>query len=61
MHCHKKEREGLLGPYMLLHASNYGIGAVLSQDGPDGKEHRIVNLSRKQLAREENYSVPEKK
>ena len=41
-------------------ASNYGIGAVLSQIDSEGQEHPIVFLSKKLLSNEENYSVPEK-
>ena len=41
-------------------ASNFGIGAVLSQINDVGEEHAVGYLSRKLLSREERYSVPEK-
>jgi hypothetical protein len=41
-------------------ASDRGLGAVLSQLGPDGKEHPVVYLSRKLLPREQNYATVEK-
>ena len=41
-------------------ASNFGIGAVLSQVDDEGIDHPIVYLSRKLSAAEERYSVPEK-
>ena len=41
-------------------ASNVGIGAVLTQQGPDGQEHPVAFASRKLKPREQNYSVVEK-
>lgn len=41
-------------------ASNFGIGAVLSQTGKDGKEHPVAYISRKLSEREQRFSVPEK-
>ena len=41
-------------------ASNCGLGAVLAQIDDEDVEHPIAYLSRKMLAREQNYSVPEK-
>ncbi len=41
-------------------ASQFGIGAVLSQVDDYGDEHPTLYLSRKMLSREQNYSVAEK-
>ena len=41
-------------------ASNYGVGAVLSQTDADGLEHPIGYFSRKLLDREQKYSTIEK-
>ncbi|XP_075056495.1 uncharacterized protein LOC142142509 [Mixophyes fleayi] len=41
-------------------ASNYGLGAVLSQVNQQGEEHPILYLSRKLLPREVAYAVVEK-
>ena len=41
-------------------ASERGVGAVLSQQGPDGQEHPVGYFSRKYSAREQNYSTVEK-
>ena len=41
-------------------ASEYGLGAVLSQKGEDGLEHPVVYISRKMLPRERNYAIIEK-
>ncbi|XP_063788599.1 uncharacterized protein LOC134943977 [Pseudophryne corroboree] len=41
-------------------ASQYGLGAVLSQEGPDGQEHPVAYLSRKLLPREVGYATIEK-
>ena len=41
-------------------ASNYGVGAVLSQTDADGLEHPIAYFSRKLLDREQKYSTIEK-
>ena len=41
-------------------ASNLRLGAVLAQLDKDGTEHPIAYLSRKLLAHEQKYSVPEK-
>ena len=41
-------------------ASNFGLGAVLSQNGDDGCEHPVAYASRKLLPREVNYAVVEK-
>ncbi|CAJ0959302.1 unnamed protein product [Ranitomeya imitator] len=41
-------------------ASMFGLGAVLSQVGPDGKEHPVAYLSRKLLPREVSYAAIEK-
>ena len=41
-------------------ASERGIGAVLSQYGPDGEEHPVAYYSRKLLPREERYAAVEK-
>jgi hypothetical protein len=48
-------------PFILqADASNFGLGAVLSQINTNGDEKPIVYLSRKMLARELNYTVSEK-
>lgn len=41
-------------------ASMFGLGAVLSQVGDDGKEHPVVYLSRKLLPLEVGYAAVEK-
>ena len=41
-------------------ASDYGIGAVLSQTGEDGEEHPVAFFSQKLLPRERRYSTIEK-
>ncbi len=41
-------------------ASQYGIGAVLSQEGDDGQDHPIIYISSKLLPREQKYSAIEK-
>jgi hypothetical protein len=41
-------------------ASNFGLGAVLSQLDDDELEHPVAYLSRKLMIHEQNYSVPEK-
>ena len=41
-------------------ASNYGLGAVLSQAGEDGCEHPVAFASRKLLPREVKYATIEK-
>eukprot|EP00731_Ephydatia_muelleri_P007395 Em0003g1643a len=41
-------------------ASDYGIGAVLSQTGEDGEEHPVAFFSQKLLPRERKYSTIEK-
>eukprot|EP00731_Ephydatia_muelleri_P006652 Em0003g900a len=41
-------------------ASDYGIGAVLSQTGEDGEEHPVAFFSQKLLPRELRYSTIEK-
>jgi hypothetical protein len=41
-------------------ASNFGLGAVLSQLDDNQTEHPVLYLSRKLQGAEENYSVPEK-
>ena len=41
-------------------ASEWGIGAVLSQYGLDGEEHPVAYYSRKLLPREERYATVEK-
>ena len=41
-------------------ASNYGVGAVLSQTDADGLEQPIAYFSRKPLDREQKYSTIEK-
>ncbi|XP_040195045.1 uncharacterized protein LOC120928035 [Rana temporaria] len=41
-------------------ASMFGLGAVLSQVGDDGKEHPVAYLSRKLLPREVGYAAVEK-
>ena len=41
-------------------ASDRGIGAVLSQEDPEGGEHPIAYFSKKLLPREERYSTVEK-
>uniref|UniRef100_A0A1X7UPQ5 Reverse transcriptase/retrotransposon-derived protein RNase H-like domain-containing protein n=1 Tax=Amphimedon queenslandica TaxID=400682 RepID=A0A1X7UPQ5_AMPQE len=41
-------------------ASNQGVGAVLSQVGEDGEDHRLIFISRKLLPREEKYAIVEK-
>jgi hypothetical protein len=46
--------------YLQTDASQFGLGAVLTQFDQDGSEHPIVYLSGKMLPREENYSVAEK-
>ena len=40
-------------------ASGRGLGAVLSQMGPDGQEHPVRFLSRKLLPREQKYAAVE--
>jgi transposase InsO family protein len=48
-------------PYVLqTDASQFGVGAVISQTGPDGKEHPVGYASRKLLPRESRYSTVEK-
>ena len=48
-------------PFVLqTDASNFGLGAVLSQNGDDGCEHPVAYASRKLLPREVNYAVVEK-
>ena len=42
------------------YASNVGIGAVLTQKGPDDLEHPVAFASFKLKPREQNYSVVEK-
>ncbi|XP_071944659.1 uncharacterized protein [Antedon mediterranea] len=41
-------------------ASDRGLGAVLSQLGPDGTDHPVLYLSRKMFPREQNYATIEK-
>lgn len=41
-------------------ASDRGVGAVLSQIGPDGEEHPVAYFSKKLLPREERYATVEK-
>ena len=48
-------------PYVLqTDASNFGLGAVLSQTGDDGLEHPVAYASRKLQPRETKYSTIEK-
>ena len=48
-------------PFILqTDASDRGIGAVLSQEDPEGEEHPIVYFSKKLLPREERYSTVKK-
>ena len=48
-------------PFVLqTNASERGIGAVLSQYGPDREEHPVAYYSRKLLPREERYATVEK-
>ena len=42
-------------------ASERGVGAVLSQQSDDGREHPVAYFSRKLLPREERYATVEKK
>ena len=41
-------------------ASNYGVGAVLSQTDGEGVDHPVAYFSRKLLDREQKYSTTEK-
>ena len=41
-------------------ASNVGIGAVLTKQGPDCQEHPVAFASRKLKPRKQNYTVVEK-
>ena len=48
-------------PFVLqTDASEWGIGAVLSQYRPDGEEHPVAYYSRKLLPQEERYRTVEK-
>jgi len=41
-------------------ASDYALGAVLSQKGPDGKVHPVAYHSRKLTLAEMNYEIHDK-
>jgi hypothetical protein len=41
-------------------ASDYALGAVLSQEGDDGKQHPVAFYSRKLLPAEQNYEIHDK-
>ena len=43
-----------------IDASNYGVGAVLSQTDGEGVDHPVAYFSRKLLDREQKYSTIEK-
>ncbi len=49
-------------PFILqTDVSEYGLGAVLSQEDENGEEHPVAYASQKPFPREMNYSVIEKK
>ena len=54
-------RESSQEPFILpTDASDYGIGAVLSQMDASGEEHPVAYYSRKLAPREKNYATIEK-